>query len=68
MHNQLVLTAWRSILQGFAVKAGVQIARGQNILFMDADGATKISDVEKLETELQRISSGQARLNRSPLK
>ena len=45
-------------MQGFAVKAGVQIARGQNILFMDADGATKISDVGKLETELQRISSG----------
>lgn len=45
-------------MQGFAVKAGVQIARGQNILFMDADGATKVSDVEKLESELQRISSG----------
>lgn len=25
---------------------------------MDADGATKVSDVEKLEQELQRISSG----------
>lgn len=40
------------------MKAGVQITRGQNILFMDADGATKVSDVEKLESELQRISSG----------
>ena len=45
-------------MQGFAVKAGVQIARGQDVLFMDADGATKISDVEKLEAELRRIQSG----------
>ena len=44
----------------------MQIARGQNILFMDADGATKISDVEKLESELQRISSGQAYLIDQP--
>lgn len=36
----------------------MQIARGQFILFMDADGATKISDIQKLEAELKRISRG----------
>lgn len=46
-------------MQGYAVKAGVRIARGQSILFMDADGATKVSDVEKLETELRQIASGE---------
>ena len=56
-------TLKKKALQGFAVKAGVQIARGQNILFMDADGATKISDVHKLEIELQRISQGSLTLN-----
>ena len=38
--------------QGHAVKAGMLIARGANLLFMDADGATKVSDVEKLERSL----------------
>ena len=47
-------------MQGAAVKAGMLITRGQSALFMDADGATKVSDVEKLEAELQRSSSGMA--------
>ena len=44
-------------LQGYAVKAGVLIARGQKILFMDADGATRVSDVEKLEAELSKVAT-----------
>lgn len=46
------------LLQGYAVRAGMLVARGQRLLFMDADGATKVGDLEKLEAELQRISSG----------
>ena len=46
-------------LQGHAVKAGMLIARGQNLLFMDADGATKVSDVEKLERSLEDVCTGQ---------
>lgn len=38
--------------KGAAVKAGMLCARGCNILFADADGATVISDVESLEKAL----------------
>lgn len=46
-------------MQGHAVKAGMMIARGQNLLFMDADGATKVSDVEKLEKALNDSCHGE---------
>ncbi len=39
--------------KGYAVKAGIMCSRGKNILFMDADGATAIEEVEKLEKKLQ---------------
>ena len=41
--------------KGFAVKAGVLCCRGREVLFMDADGATGVSEVEKLEAKLQQI-------------
>jgi len=44
--------------KGYAVKAGMLVARGEVVLFMDADGATKVSDVEKLEASLQSVVTG----------
>lgn len=41
--------------KGGAVRLGVLSARGAVILFADADGATKFSDIVKLEKELQSI-------------
>ncbi len=38
--------------KGYAVRTGVANARGRLILFTDADGATPISEVERLEREL----------------
>ena len=35
-------------------------ARGQHILFVDADGATSFGDLEKLEQELKEIESKDA--------
>lgn len=32
------------------------ICRGQLILMMDADGATRVSDVEKLEAALEKVA------------
>ncbi len=43
--------------QGYAVKAGMLVGRGELLLFMDADGATRVSDVEKLEAGLSQLSS-----------
>ena len=44
--------------KGHAVKAGIMCSRGKEVLFMDADGATGVSEIEKLETRLQRLMSG----------
>ena len=45
------------ILQGAAVKAGVLCARGESVLFADADGATVITGVEALEQRLNEAAS-----------
>ena len=38
--------------QGAAVKAGMLAARGEALLMMDADGATQVRDLERLEAAL----------------
>lgn len=38
--------------KGFAVKVGMLCSRGQRLLMMDADGATQVSDLERLEERL----------------
>jgi dolichyl-phosphate beta-glucosyltransferase len=38
--------------KGFAVRSGVVNARGRSILFADADGATPINEIERLEAAL----------------
>lgn len=43
--------------KGRAVREGMLIARGQSCLFMDADGATRVSDMELLEAALQEVGS-----------
>ncbi|KAK9844586.1 hypothetical protein WJX74_004354 [Apatococcus lobatus] len=42
--------------KGYAVRTGMMICRGQLILMMDADGATRVSDVEKLEAALETVA------------
>lgn len=41
--------------KGGAVRLGVLSARGEAILFADADGATKFSDLEKLEESMKDL-------------
>ena len=41
------------------MKAGMLVGRGELLLFMDADGATRVSDLEKLEAALHAICSGE---------
>src|SRR5687768_11198280 len=38
--------------KGYAVRSGVVNARGRNVLFADADGATPIDQLTRLETAL----------------
>eukprot|EP00747_Dinoflagellata_sp_TGD_P167839 gnl/TRDRNA2_/TRDRNA2_193037_c0_seq1.p1 gnl/TRDRNA2_/TRDRNA2_193037_c0~~gnl/TRDRNA2_/TRDRNA2_193037_c0_seq1.p1 ORF type:complete len:329 (+),score=52.95 gnl/TRDRNA2_/TRDRNA2_193037_c0_seq1:43-1029(+) len=40
--------------KGFAVRAGMLVARGSLLLMADADGATSIRDLERLELALER--------------
>ncbi|KAL4439689.1 hypothetical protein ABPG75_002690 [Micractinium tetrahymenae] len=46
--------------KGYAVKSGMLCSRGQRLLMMDADGATKVPDLERLEAKLADISSDKA--------
>ena len=39
--------------------------RGQRLLFADADGATKFADIDKLETELEKIKQLQRQVTTS---
>ncbi len=43
-------------LQGGAVKAGMMIARGRQLLMADADGATRVSDLAKLEAVMKGLT------------
>ncbi|KAI6213790.1 Dolichyl-phosphate beta-glucosyltransferase [Aphelenchoides besseyi] len=52
--NVQVLKLNRNLGKGGAVRNGVLCARGALILFADADGATRFSDLEKLELALKK--------------
>ncbi|KAI8848338.1 dolichyl phosphate glucosyltransferase [Chytridium lagenaria] len=53
-----VLTLEKNRGKGGAVAQGVLVSRGERILFVDADGSTKFSDLEKLEAALHKVSKG----------
>jgi len=44
--------------KGGAVKRGMMVGRGQYLLMVDADGATKFSDLDKVEEDLLKIEKG----------
>ncbi|CAH8540574.1 unnamed protein product [Dicrocoelium dendriticum] len=50
-----VLRLLRNQGKGAAVRFGMLSARGRILLFADADGATKFSDIEKLEDALSSV-------------
>jgi hypothetical protein len=56
-------------MQGMAVREGALIARGAVVLFMDADGATRVSDMQQLEEALAAIGTpafGRTHINGPP--
>ena len=55
-NNSHICVTHSLLLQGCAVKAGMLIGRGQHLLMADADGATRISDLAKLEAALKDLN------------
>ncbi|XP_064636766.1 dolichyl-phosphate beta-glucosyltransferase-like [Lineus longissimus] len=52
-----VLTFVKNRGKGGAVRLGMLSARGDQLLFADADGASKFSDMVKLEKDLEKINT-----------
>lgn len=52
-----VLTQVKNRGKGGAVRMGMLRGRGRVLMFADADGATKFSDIQKLEESLQKQTS-----------
>jgi len=50
-----VLTLLKNKGKGGAVRRGMYYVRGQYILMVDADGATKFSDLDKVESQLKNV-------------
>lgn len=61
-----VLTASRNRGKGGAVRLGMFSARGVNLLFADADGATTFKDLERLEKELEHKPGSDGAGDESP--
>uniref|UniRef100_H3C3T4 Dolichyl-phosphate beta-glucosyltransferase n=1 Tax=Tetraodon nigroviridis TaxID=99883 RepID=H3C3T4_TETNG len=51
-----VMTLVKNLGKGGAVRMGAMISRGKLVLMADADGATKFSDLEKVEAALWDLS------------
>lgn len=60
-----VMTLAKNRGKGGAVRLGALSSRGKLILFCDADGATKFSDVEKLENFLYKSTDNEADMSSS---
>jgi len=50
-----VLTLEKNRGKGGAVTQGMMCARGEYIIFLDADGATNVEDFNKLETQIKKV-------------
>jgi dolichyl-phosphate beta-glucosyltransferase len=53
--------------KGAAVRAGLWAARGERLLLMDADGATAVAQVERLEAALPRLAAEAADARGAPV-
>lgn len=53
--NTIVIEYPKNRGKGGAVRAGVEASKGQYVLMVDADGATKFNDLKKLEAKMKDI-------------
>ncbi|KAL2932505.1 Dolichyl-phosphate beta-glucosyltransferase [Bienertia sinuspersici] len=56
VENVRVLLLGRNYGKGEAIRKGMLHARGELLLMLDADGATKVDDLEKLETQIYAVA------------
>ncbi|KAM7272120.1 hypothetical protein ACFE04_031334 [Oxalis oulophora] len=54
--NVRVILLGRNHGKGEAIRKGMLHSRGELLLMLDADGATKVSDLEKLENEIHTVA------------
>ncbi|KAH9604039.1 hypothetical protein KSS87_015025 [Heliosperma pusillum] len=59
VENVRVLLLGRNCGKGEAIKKGMLHSRGELLLMLDADGATKVNDLEKLETQIRKFAEQQ---------
>ncbi|KAL6523811.1 hypothetical protein OROHE_016349 [Orobanche hederae] len=56
VENVRVILLGRNHGKGEAIKKGMLHSRGELLLMLDADGATKVSDLEKLENQIHALA------------
>ncbi|XP_008802744.2 dolichyl-phosphate beta-glucosyltransferase-like isoform X1 [Phoenix dactylifera] len=54
--NVRVILLGRNHGKGEAIRKGMLHSRGELLLMLDADGATKVTDLEKLETQIRALA------------
>ncbi|KAF3433714.1 hypothetical protein FNV43_RR24817 [Rhamnella rubrinervis] len=54
--NVRVILLGRNHGKGEAIRKGMLHSRGELLLMLDADGATKVTDLEKLENQIQTVA------------
>ncbi|KAG1365779.1 dolichyl-phosphate beta-glucosyltransferase [Cocos nucifera] len=63
--NVRVILLGRNHGKGEAIRKGMLHSRGELLLMLDADGATKVTDLEKLETQIHALAKMNKELNSS---
>ncbi|XP_072967839.1 uncharacterized protein [Typha angustifolia] len=56
IENVRVILLGRNHGKGEAIRKGMLHSRGELLLMLDADGATKVTDLEKLESQIQALA------------
>ncbi|XP_021759664.1 LOW QUALITY PROTEIN: dolichyl-phosphate beta-glucosyltransferase-like, partial [Chenopodium quinoa] len=65
VENVRVLLLGRNYGKGEAIRKGMLHSRGELLLMLDADGATKVKDLEKLETQILTVAGKEIDVNAS---
>lgn len=65
VENVRVLLLGGNYGKGEAIRKGMLHSRGELLLMLDADGATKVNDLEKLETQILTVAGKEIDVNAS---